>query len=156
LLSSGWGSLVIQTRMNIPGSSTRRRGTAFRVARLVAAGAAALALWACGPVYIPVPPPNEVSFTAEPLTDSTGVVHTLWIARGGPNGNAANATFSIIDRESGEGVITSAATDGIFVAGPLEGTLGDRVTISYRDAQGRESPAACRLLSELPLAAACP
>ena len=141
--------------MKLLAGSSRRR-TALRIARLAVAGVAALALWACGPVYIPVPPPGEVSFTAEPLTDSTGAVHTLWIARGGPNGNAANATFSIIDRETGEGVITTAATDGSFVAGPMEGTAGDRVTISYRDAQGRESPAACRLLSELPLAAACP
>ena len=114
--------------MNIPGSNRRR--TAFRVGRLIAAAAVALALWACGPVYIPVPPPGEVSFTAQPLTDPTGAIHTLWIARGGPNGNAANATFSVIDRESGEGVITTAATDGSFVAGPLQGTAGDRITIS--------------------------
>lgn len=138
-------------------SVPKKRRTAFRVARLVVAGAAAaLALWACGPVYIPVPPPNEVSFTAEPLTDATGAVRTLWIARGGPNGNAANATFSIIDRVTGDGVITTAAADGSFVAGPLEGTAGDPVTIHYRDTQGRESPAVCRLLSELPLAPACP
>ncbi|HEX2659617.1 MAG TPA: hypothetical protein VHU40_15140 [Polyangia bacterium] len=137
-------------------TAPKKRRTAFRIARLAAAGMVALVLWACGPVYIPVPPPNEVSFTAEPLTDATGTVRTLWITRGGPNGNAANATFSIIDRATGEGVITTAAADGTFVAGPLQGTAGDAVTISYRDAQGRESPAACRLLSELPLAEACP
>jgi hypothetical protein len=154
LLSSRLGSLVISTGMKIP--PTQKHGTAFRIARLASACTAALALWACGPVYIPVPPPGQVSFTAEPLTDATGMLHTLWTARGGPNGNAANATFSIVDRESGQGVITVAASDGSFVAGPMQALVGDRISISYRDAHGRESPAACRLLSDLPLSEPCP
>lgn len=140
--------------MNIPTGS--RRKTALRIVRLASCCAVALALWACGPVYIPVPPPGEISFTSEAFTDSTGALHTLWTTRGGPNGNAADATFSIVDRERGQGVITTAAPDGTFVAGPLEGAVGDRISISYRDAAGRESPAACRLLSDLPLAQSCP
>jgi hypothetical protein len=154
LLSCWLGSLVISTGMKI--SPSHKPRTTFRIGRLVSVCTVALALWACGPVYIPVPPPGQVSFTAEPLTDATGMVHTLWTTRGGPNGNAANATFSIVDRESGQGVITVAAPDGSFVAGPMQASVGDRVSISYRDAHGRESPAACRLLSDLPLAEPCP
>jgi len=154
LLSSRLGSVVITTGMKIPTNHKHR--TTFWIGRLVSVCTVALALWACGPVYIPVPPPGQVSFTPEPLTDATGTVHTLWTARGGPNGNAANATFSIVDRESGQGVITIAASDGSFVAGPMQASIGDRISISYRDAHGRESPAACRLLSDLPLADPCP
>jgi hypothetical protein len=133
-----------------------RRRTALRIARLASCCAAALALWACGPVYIPVPPPGEISFTSEALIDSSGAPHTLWTTRGGPNGNAANATFYIINRERTGGVIAASAADGSFVAGPMEGTSGDHISVFYRDSSGRDSPGSCRLLSELPLAEPCP
>ena len=142
--------------MKTPSAQPRRHPMAMRIARLVSCCVAALALWACGPVYIPVPPPGQISFTSEALVDATGAARTYWIARGGPNGNAGSATFYVLDLEHDAGVIAPAAPDGSFVSGPLEGSLGDRISISYRDTAGRDSPSACRLLSDLPVAEPCP
>lgn len=132
-----------------------RRGT-LRVGRLLLGGLVLVALWACGPVYIPVPPPGQISFASESLTDSTGTTHTWWITSGGKNGNAADATFFVVDQERAAGVITHARPDGSFTADPMEGTVGDHVTVYYRDVTGRDSAAACVLLSESPVADRCP
>ena len=127
-----------------------------RLLRLCAAGLGLLALWACGPVYIPVPPPGQISFTAAALTDATGATHSLWITSGGPNGNAADATFFVIDQERDAGVIARARPDGSFTAGAMEGAIGDHVTVYYRDVTGRDSVAACVLLSTAAVADRCP
>jgi len=132
------------------------RRTVFRVARLLASGFVALALWACGPVYIPVPPPGEISFTSELVTDSTGATRTVWITSGGPNGNAASATFYVIDEERAAGVIARARPDGSFTASPMDGNLGDHVVVYYRDMTGRDSLSSCVLLSEATVADRCP
>ena len=130
-------------------------GPAVRIGRWLASAAALLAIWACGPVYIPVPPPGEISFTSELVTDAAGAARTVWITSGGPNGNATSATFFVIDQERAAGVITRANPDGSFVASPMDGTLGDHVTVYYRDVTGRDSQSTCVLLGEGPVAERC-
>jgi len=140
--------------MKLRGASSRRR-TTFRVARLLSCVLGVWALWACGPVYIPVPPPGQVSFTSTSLTDANGTPQTYWIASGGPNGNAANATFFITDLQRGAGVITRARSDGSFVSAPMEGTAGDQVSLYFQSSTGRDSVTACVILSDAPVAPTC-
>jgi len=128
----------------------------LRVGRLVTAGIGLVALWACGPVYIPVPPPDEISFSAQLITDSSGATRTMWITSGGPNANAIDATFFVTDLERGAGVIARARHDGSFITGPMEGSPGDRVSVFYRDSTGRDSLVGCVLLSNAPVADHCP
>jgi hypothetical protein len=138
-------------------AKTERPGRAgVRLGRLVLGGLVLVALWACGPVYIPVPPPGQISFVAEPLIDATGATRTWWVTSGGKNGNAADATFFVIDQERAAGVIAHARPDGSFTADPMEGAVGDHVTVYYRDVTGRDSAAACVLLSESSVADSCP
>ena len=140
--------------MKLRGASRRR--TIVRVARLLSCVFGVWALWACGPVYIPVPPPGEISFTSTLLTDAAGNTQPYWIAAGGPNGNAFNATFFITDVQRGAGVITRARADGSFVSPPMEGTAGDQVGIYFQSVSGRDSVTACLILGDGPIAARCP
>lgn len=140
--------------MKLRGASSRRQN-AFRVARLLSCVLGVWALWACGPVYIPVPPPGEVSFSSTLLTDPAGNAQLYWIAAGGPNGNAANATFFLTDVQRGAGVITRARADGSFVSPPMEGTAGDQVGIYFQSVSGRNSVTACVILGDGPVAAHC-
>jgi hypothetical protein len=126
-----------------------------RLGRLLSCCLGAVALWACGPVYIPVPPPSQIAFTSEAYTDAAGNPHTLWTTAGGPNGLAANGTFYITDLERRAGVIARANTDGSFVANPMEGTAGEHIAVYFQEVGGRDSVTACVLLSELPIATTC-
>jgi hypothetical protein len=127
-----------------------------RLARLVGACIAVAAVLACGPVYIPVPPP-EAMFTKELLTDPGGMPQTFWITTGVANEDAASARFFIYDLESGSGVIVTARADGSYDAPPLRGEMGDRVSVYYEDLEGQRSAANCLILSEQrPIAAHCP
>ena len=119
-----------------------------RLARLVGVCLAAAAIWACGPVYIPVPPPDTATFTSEIVTDSTGAQRSLWIADGPVNSNAADAVFYIFDTSRDAGVIARARADGSYTSPPMEGTEGDQILIYYQDGFGRASPSACLILSE--------
>lgn len=141
--------------MKLRGVSSRRR-TTFRVARLLSCVLGAWAVLACGPVYIPVPPPGQVSFTSTLLTDASGTPQTYWIAAGGPDSNAANATFFITDVQRASGVITRARADGSFVSPPMEGTAGDRVALYFQSVGGRDSTTACVILGDDPVAPICP
>lgn len=128
-----------------------------RLLRLGACGGVAMALWACGPVYIPVPPPNEVAFTSALQTDPAGNSVTVWIGSRGPDSAAASAVFYLFDQEQDAGVIGGANPDGSFQSPPMKGTAGDHVTVYYRDTHGRDSAMACLILSTaLPFAAQCP
>jgi hypothetical protein len=136
-----------------------RRGSVrvgLRIGRLVAAGLGLLAVWACGPVYIPVPPPDEISFRAQLFTEPSGATRTMWIASGGPNANAADATFFVTDLERGAGVIARAQHDGSFTSGPMDGSPGDHVSVYYRDLTGRDSVPSCVLLADAQVADHCP
>lgn len=133
-----------------------RRSTARRVLRLISAGLAVAAAWACGPVYIPVPPPSQTTFTLDTtLTSSTG--DQFWIAAGGPEPRAANGTYYLLDSQRNAGVIAGANADGSYQAPPLAGTAGDHILINYKDRAGKLSASACLLLGEQrPTARLCP
>jgi len=134
-----------------------RPGRLVRTGRWIAACLGVLAVWACGPVYIPVPPPSQITFTAELVTDSSGVTHTEWITAGGPNSKAADGRYFVFDQEQNGGVIAPALADGSFQSPAMPGTEGDRVLIYYEDTLGRPSATSCHLLSEQrPVAAVCP
>jgi hypothetical protein len=135
-----------------------RSATLRRLTRLMAACAVVVTLWACGPVYIPVPPPMiQAAFTAETWTDGTGTEHPVWTAEGLPRASQARATFYLFDQEQGSGVIAVAAADGSFKTPPLTGTEGDHIQVYYRDARGEVSATTCLILSEArPTAGACP
>jgi hypothetical protein len=127
-----------------------KRSFRRRIARLVGAiGAFALA-WACNAPFIPVPPPNQVTFTSDKLTDSAGVEHTFWITQGGPDNQAASALYYVYDTTRQAGVITQAAADGSFQAPPFEGAADDRVQIHFQRTNGDSSDVACKLLREGP------
>lgn len=127
-----------------------------RLARLAAGLLVVATVWACGPVYLPVPPPMQTNFTAELLTDAAGNQRQFWIAMGGRNDHAQNAVFYLFDQERNAGVIAGAMPDGSYVAPPMEGAEGDHILIHYRDVQGRNSASACLLLSEKLQPDACP
>ena len=129
----------------------------LRLARLATSCLVVVTLWACGPVYIPVPPPDQATFTSMLVTDSSGAQRAVWIASGGPNAASANALFYVFDSERDAGVIATADPSGAYVAPPMDGTMGDHILIYYQDMHGRISPTACLILSEQrPLAARCP
>lgn len=131
---------------------------ARRIARLLAAGAVVVALWACGPVYIPVPPPMiQASFTASTWTDPSGAARQMWTAEGAPRVEQSGATFYLFNQEQKAGVITVARGDGSFTSPPMAGAEGDHVLIYFRDTRGESSSTTCLLLSEMrPTAGACP
>jgi hypothetical protein len=126
--------------------------------RLAAACAVVVTLWACGPVYIPVPPPAiQASFTADTWSDAAGNEHRVWTAEGPPRVEQSRATFYLFDQDRSTGVIAVAASDGSFKTPPLEGTEGDHVLVYYRDSRGEVSATTCLLLNEMrPTAGACP
>lgn len=122
-----------------------------RIGRVVACCVAAAVIWACGPVYIPVPPPAQTAFTQDPVNPD------LWIAAGGPEPRASNGTYYIYDQQRNAGVIAGAALDGSYQAPPMAGTAGDHVLVNYTDTRGRDSATACLILGEQrPFAALCP
>jgi hypothetical protein len=139
-------------------STVTRSGSLYRWLRVAWCCVALLAIWACGPVYIPVPPPGQsVAFTKEAFTDSSGTERTFWIATGPPNPSAGNAVFTVFDQTRNAGVLVGALPDGSYTAPPFEGTEGDTVFVHYQATNGVLSAAFCVLLSEQqPMAPACP
>jgi hypothetical protein len=128
-----------------------------RIVRLALAIGSAAAVWACNAPFIPVPPPNQITFTPETVTDTTGALKTVWVTQGGPNGQAASATFFVIDVDQGAGVIQRANADGSFQASPMDGTAGDHVHIYFQKPSGENSDETCKLLMAGPdPAPACP
>ena len=128
-----------------------------RIGRLIASLIALSLALACGPVFIPVPPPSQTTFTLEVLTDQQGNQSDAWIAAGGPEPRASNGTYYIFNQQRNAGVIAGAAADGSYQAPPMGGAAGDHVLINYKDAHGKFSPSACLLLGEArPTALLCP
>ena len=117
-----------------------------RIIRLVATLGVVACFWACNAPFIPVPPPSQVSFTSELLTNGSGQSSTFWTAHGAPSSPAALARFYIVDIDRQTGVITRAVADGSFLSPPFEGTEGDRISIYYMTPDGDMSPEACLLL----------
>ena len=143
-------------RTNQPLEAVPPRGagslrTLRALARLGACCVAVALLWACGPVYIPVPPPAQTTFTQDPQTPG------FWIAAGGPEPRASNGTYYVFDQQRNAGVIAGAMPDGSYQAAPMAGTAGDHVLVNYKDTGGKLSATACLILSEQrPSAALCP
>ncbi len=143
--------------MNLPAAPRLCLGA--RLTRLAACCIAAAVMWACGPVFIPVPPPDPgpPAFTIELVMDAGGVSRQVWIASGEPDPLAGNATYYLFDQDRNGGVIARAAADGSYRAPPMDGTEGDRVSIYYTDIRGNDSSLRCFLLSaKLPVADPCP
>jgi hypothetical protein len=155
-LAPGAGLAALLRGANMPtDNATRLPG---RIFRLLSCCLGAAVLWACGPVYIPVPPPDsETTFTQDLLVDTAGAEQTFWITTGGPSATTADAVFYIFDEQQNAGVIAGAKADGSYQAPPMQGTAGDRILINYQNSHGNLSLSACVLLSELrPTAARCP
>ena len=121
-----------------------------RLARLAVTLAAVALIWACNAPFIPVPPPNNTTFTSMLVSAGDGGQKTVWITSGGPYPAAALAEFVIIDEPLGTGVVARAAADGSYQAPPMDGTQGDRVLIYFRTPQGEMGPEICKQLIEGP------
>jgi hypothetical protein len=103
-----------------------------RLARLAAALGGAALCWACNAPFIPVPPPAQTTtFSSELVAGEDGGQKTVWIAHGAPIPGASLARVYVFDVNFGAGVIAEAAVDGSYTSPPLDGTMGDRVEISY-------------------------
>jgi hypothetical protein len=108
-------------------------------------GAASL-LWSCVAPILTVPPPGAISFESMMLTASDGTQQKFWITSGGPLDQAANATYFVLDRTLGGGVISTARNDGSFTAPPMQGNDNDQVLIYYETPFGDYSDSRCVLL----------
>ena len=126
-----------------------------RLTRLGALLAGITLLFACNAPFIPVPPPGA-TFTAQLVDDGAGGQKTVWIAHGLPSTQAAFATFYILNENRGDGVITTAAADGSYEAPPLDGTMDDRIDLSYQTPSGDYSDSLCLLLREGSTLSLCP
>jgi hypothetical protein len=95
----------------------------------------------CNTPSVPLPPPDlpALTFTS---AGAPGVVQAI----GRPHPNHADARFYVFDRDSGEGVITKAATDGSFASRPFTGQAGDLVQIYYDAPTGERSDDVCTML----------
>ena len=117
-------------------------------------GASAL-LWSCVAPILTVPPPSAISFESSMLTAADGTQQTFWITSGGPLEQAANATFFVLDRTLGGGVIATARNDGSFTAPPMQGNDKDQVLVYYKTPFGDYSDSLCVLLGTAASPAAC-
>ena len=129
----------------------------LRIARIALAIAGAALCWACNAPFIPIPPPQQtVSFSAAMVSDGAGAQKTVWTAHGAAYQNAARAHFYIFDTNRSAGVIAEAADDGSYTSPPMDGTLGDRVEISYETPGGAISSSTCfQLTEDVPSAPRC-
>ena len=114
-------------------------------------------LWACTAPILTVPPPADVAFATSMITDATGTPQTLWIASGGPVNQAANATYFVVNRTQGQGVIATGRNDGSFTAPEMAGNKNDQVLVYYKTPFGDYSDSVCVLLTtDASPAPACP
>jgi hypothetical protein len=129
----------------------------LRIARIAVAVAGAALCWACNAPFIPIPPPQQtVSFSQALVSDGDAGQRTVWTAHGPPFPEAALARFYIFDTNRAAGVIAEAAADGSYTSPPMEGTLGDRVEISFETPGGATSSDTCfQLTEDVPSAPKC-
>ena len=125
----------------------------LKIATLVTGSAL---FWACTAPVFPVPPPGSVSFSADTVTDqNTGATRMVWTGQGGALPEAANATYYLLDRSMGTGVIATAHNDGSFTVHDMDGNQGDQVLVYYKTPVGNYSDSICVLLASGP-ASLCP
>jgi hypothetical protein len=116
----------------------------LRIARLALALGVAATCWACNAPFIPIPPPGETAtFTSALVSDGAGGQKTAWYAHGPANQWAVGARFFIFDDNRLAGVIAEANADGSFDSPAMDGTMGDRVEISFETKDGAFSTSVC-------------
>jgi hypothetical protein len=109
---------------------------------------------ACSTPSVPLPPP-EVDTSALTFTAPTpGEI----VLTGAPRLTHANAQFFVLDHQSGQGVIATAAADGTFTTPALAATVGDVAEIHFEEPDGTKSMTTCvTVLIDSPLVGSgCP
>jgi hypothetical protein len=114
-----------------------------RLTRLALALGVAALCWACNAPFIPVPPPQTVTFTSALVADDAGTTRTVWVAHGPAYPYAALHLAYVFDVNFGAGVIAEVAGDGSFTSPPMDGNEGDHVEISFETAAGALTPSVC-------------
>ncbi len=110
----------------------------MRKLRLILAAAALVAVsLQCNTPSIPLPPPLLPALSFNDA--GTGLV-TL---TGTPEPQHASARFYVFNRSRGDGVITTAGTDGAFTTQPFAGSDGDTVQIYYDHPDTERSADVC-------------
>jgi hypothetical protein len=130
-------------------------GLRLRIARLAVALGVVSLIWACNAPFIPVPPPGA-TFTSELVSDGAGGMTTVWITHGDINDKAAFGRFFIFNDQTNRGVAIGAASDGTYVAPPIDGTMNDHIEIFFETTGGDRSATACLQLHEGPNELHCP
>ncbi len=126
------------------GAGRRPRRTLLALAASVAT--LLLALGACNTPFIPLPPPDDPTFTQVMAPDGTTRAQIAWETRGGPGATASSSRIFIWNLNLHVGVIAQAGPDGSYVASPLDGQVGDQVELRYETPKGERSQVKCRIL----------
>jgi hypothetical protein len=115
---------------------------------------AVLALAACSTPSVPLPPPDVDTTALTFSSPNPGEVVLMGAART----LHANAKFFVIDHQTGDGVIATAAADGTFATPALTATVGDVAEIYFVTPDNIKSISTCvTVLVEQPLVGAdCP
>jgi len=132
----------------------------LRLARLALVLGTVSVTAACYAPSIPPPPPGQtVEFTSQLISDGAGGQKTMWIAHGPPLADGGATPFSrvsVFDTNRGTGVIAVVAPDGSYISPPFDGTLDDRVDISFETTDGAHSADVCFQLVLGAMAPLCP
>lgn len=105
-----------------------------------------MVLLGCNSNFIPVPPPSEPTFQAITVLDAMGAERQVWQVSGPMSQSMKNARVYIFNASLGLGVIVKATDSGAYTSGLFEGTVGDKVELSYESPASDKSPVICRRL----------
>ncbi|MEO6955031.1 MAG: hypothetical protein ABI321_24740 [Polyangia bacterium] len=98
-----------------------------------------LLAFGCSTPSVPVPPPTvDVASLSLQMPVSGQLVMT-----GKPSTYHDSAQFFITDRDNGDGVITTAASDGSFTTAAFMAAVGDTIKVQYTTPDGTQSVASC-------------
>ena len=101
----------------------------------------------CSTPSVPLPPPGvDVAALSFQQPASGQLVLT-----GKPSVYHDNAQFYVIDRDNGDGVITTAASDGSFTTGAFTAAVGDTVRVQYTTGDLTSVPSCVRVVLTGPL-----
>ena len=103
----------------------------------VALAVVAAVLLACNTPTIPIPPLGAPTFQSP--------AQEVWIASG--TGAPAAAEIVLINRATGDGVVTRVDQAGAWMTAPFGGAGGDIVELFYRTTTGDVSPSVCSMLA---------
>jgi hypothetical protein len=110
---------------------------------------------ACSTPSVPLPPPSVDTSALRFAGDATPGVVTL---SGEPRATHASMRFYVIDQQTGDGVIATAAADGSFTTAPLSASIGDVAEVYFETPAGEASEHTCVtvLVGQPLVGAACP